>query len=266
MAARWTAGAIAAARQPVASRVTAIVVTYNGQDHVQACLGSLASAATPAPEVIVVDNGSTDVTADLVRRHFPSARLLQQHENLGYGGASNLGARFVDTDYIAVLNQDVISTPGCLERLVAALDADPTAALATPMVLLKDDPHRVNACGNAPHYTGITVCRGYNLPARRFTRQEEVAAISGAAFVIRRHVFDPLGGFLPLFFLYLEDTDLSLRAALAGHRCLLVPRATVLHQFTPQFSAAKLGWLERHRHAMLLKLFRWRTLGIIAPA
>jgi GT2 family glycosyltransferase len=246
--------------------VTSIIVTHNGRNHVEACLRSLALASERAPSVLVVDNGSADDTVEIVRQSFPTARLLTQHRNLGYGCANNAGARLVDTEYIAVINQDIVSVLGWLDHLVDALDADQSAALATPMVLLRDDPDRVNACGNAPHYTGITVCRGYNLPAARFERQEEVAAISGAAFLIRRSVFESLGGFDSLFFLYLEDTDLSLRAALAGHRCLFVPSAVVFHAFEPHFSLEKLAWLERHRHAMLLKLYRWRTLVFLAPA
>jgi GT2 family glycosyltransferase len=123
----------------------------------------------------------------------------------------------------------------------------------------------VNTCGNSPHFTGITVCRGVGPPREAFEVVEEVPAVSGAAFVARRAGIRELGGFDPGFFLYLEDTDLSLRAVLAGHRILLVPTAEVLHDFILRLGADKIGYLERNRHAMLLKLLRWRTLLLLSP-
>jgi GT2 family glycosyltransferase len=165
-----------------------------------------------------------------------------------------------------VLNQDVVVAPGCVERLVGALDEAPAAMLATPKVLLTREPDRINACGNLPHYTGITVCRGYGRPAAAYSQIEAVGAISGAAFAARRDVFEILGGFDPALFLYLEDTDLSLRVILAGYQCLLVPEAVTFHDFEPRFAPEKLFWLERNRLAMLLKTYRWRTLTALAPA
>ena len=83
---------------------------------------------------------------------------------------------------------------------------------------------------------------------------------------MRRDVFEALGGFDPLFFMYLEENDLSLRAALAGFTTLFVPRAIVMHDFVPRFSAEKIHWLERNRFLLLAKLFKWRTLLVLTPA
>lgn len=245
--------------------VSAVVVTHNGARHIGACLRSLLGAGGVA-EVVVVDNASADGTAELVRREFPRARVVAIGRNLGYGEACNLGVRLAGGEYVAIVNQDVVARPGWAERLVEALAADPGAALATPKILVRGAPDRINACGNAPHYTGITPCRGYNRPAQEYGEREEVGAVSGAAFVARRAVFEALGGFDPSFFMYLEDTDLSLRARLAGYRCLYVPGAVVEHEFSPSFAAEKIYWLERNRPAMLLKLYRWPTLVALAPA
>jgi len=224
------------------------------------------SATAEQAEVVVIDNASTDGTTELVSHEFPWVRIIKSERNVGYGSACNTAAAQSKAEYIAVVNQDVISTLGWIDRLVTALDQSPEAALATPKILLKSDPGRINACGNAPHYTGITPCRGYNRPASEYCRLEEVPAVSGAAFVIRRSAFESLGGFDSSFFLYFEDTDLSLRARLAGYRCLCVPDAVVLHDFAPRFSADKIFFIEANRHATWIKLFRWRTLLILAPA
>lgn len=251
---------------PLRRRVCAVIVTHNGRAYIEACLRSLLESAQAPIDVIVVDNASTDGTPDLVRNRFPGVHVLAGGANLGYGGAINEAARHTAAEYLAILNQDTISNPGWIDRLVAVLERDRGAALATPMILLRHDPSRLNTFGIAPHITGITTCRGYNQPTSAFRSVEEVLAVSGAAFVIRRSVFDALGGFDASFFLYFEDTDLSLRAVLAGHRCLSVPEASVLHEFEARFSPQKLFYLERNRHAALLKLYRPRTLIVLGPA
>ncbi|MDP8924956.1 MAG: glycosyltransferase family 2 protein [Chloroflexota bacterium] len=246
--------------------LTCVVVTYNGVRHVSPCLQSLLDGGVRPEAILVVDNASSDGTVELIRRRFPAVRLLPIARNVGYGEGANLGAAVGNARYVAILNQDVVVAPGCVERLVSALEAEPSALLANPKILLKDAPERINTCGNVPHYTGITTCRDYNRPASEYLASEEIPAISGAAFVARRAAFDALGGFDPTFFLYLEDTDLSLRAMLAGYRCLLVPEAVAFHEFEPRFAPEKLFWLERNRLVMLLKTYRWPTLFALAPS
>lgn len=245
------------------SRVALVVVTYNGRDLVEDCLASLSDG--PA-RVMVVDNASADGTVDFIRQRFPLVEVLALDANAGYGEACNRAIAGCGEEYIAVLNQDAVALPGWLDHLVSALDADPAAALATPKILLRRQPDRINACGNSPHFSGITPCRGFNADSAAYGACEQVAAISGAAFVVRRSALEAMGGFDARFFMYFEDTDLSLRAYLAGFHCLYVSDATVLHDFEPRFSAAKLYLLERNRHLSWLKIFRWRTLGVLAPA
>ena len=246
--------------------MTVVVVSYNGGGEIQACLESLIASGTDPGQILVVDNDSTDGTPELVRSRFSDIQVLEMERNRGYGGAANLAAAASSGEFIALVNQDMEFRDGWVAHLVRALDADPAAALATPKVLLLEDPARINACGNVPHYSGITTCRGYGQRAEAFGRQEAVPAVSGAAFLIRRDAFEEINRFDPLFFMYLEDTDLSLRAKLAGFRCLFVPDAVVLHRFAPTFSSSKVYWLERNRTMMLVKMYRWRTLLLLSPA
>jgi GT2 family glycosyltransferase len=216
--------------------------------------------------VVLVDNASSGNTVELIRRDFPTVEIICSKVNLGYGEAVNLAFQHLATEYVAVVNQDLYAEAGWIDRLVDALQDDPRAALATPRIVLTSDPSRLNTCGIALHYTGITPCRGYGRPAEAYPDREEVAAVSGAAFVARRHVFESIGGFDGTFFMYHEDTDLSVRVALAGYHCLYVPSAVVMHEFTPRFSADKLYFLERNRLLLLLKNWHWRTLLLLSPA
>ncbi|HEX6512610.1 MAG TPA: glycosyltransferase family 2 protein [Chloroflexota bacterium] len=246
-------------------RLTCIVVSYNGREYIGACLEGLL-ADVPPETVVVVDNASRDGTAELVRERFPAVRLIAAGRNLGYGAAANHGARHVWSEYLAVLNQDLVPCPGWAAALVEALDEDASAGLATSKILLASDPRRIDTCGNIVHYTGLATSRGHRAPARDFGARERVAAVSGAAFAIRTALFRQLGGFDESLFLYLEDTELSLRAQLAGCACLYVPQSVALHEHPAGFSPPKLFLLERNRLLMLTKLYRRQTLLALAPA
>lgn len=194
------------------TRASIIIVGYNSLSDLPRCLASLQEDMAQEDEVIVVDNASQDGTPQAIREHFPWVRVLCSPENVGFGAANNLAAAQARGEYLAFLNPDTTAEPGWLEALIAALEDDPSAGLATPKILLMQDPQRINTCGNDIHISGLTLCRGMGEPSAAFSQLETVSAVSGAAFVVRRALFEAIGGFDPLFFMYMEDTDLSLRA------------------------------------------------------
>jgi GT2 family glycosyltransferase len=243
-----------------------IIVSYNSRAHLEGCLESVCAPLPPGCEVIVVDNASSDGSAEAVEGAFPQVCLLRTAQNLGYGGGNNLGASAAQGEYLAFLNPDTVVEPGWLEALIAALKADPQAGLATSKILLLREPGKINTCGNDIHISGLTLCRGAGRAREAYPEIEEVNAVSGAAFLIRRALFETLGGFDPAFFMYLEDTDLSLRARLAGWRCLYVPGSVVYHDYTLRFGPCKTFYQERNRYMILLKNLRPRSLLALAPA
>ncbi len=243
-----------------------IVVNYNGGEQVLECLRSLEAEGGERQEVIVVDNASQDGSPERIEKAFPGVRLIRAATNLGFGGGNNLGAHQARGQYLAFLNPDTRVEVGWLEALRRALEADPRAGMATACILLGEHPDRVNACGNEVHLSGLTLCRGMGQPFKAYDTPCEVGAVSGAAFLMRRELFERLGGFDASFFLYMEDTDLSLRARLAGKRILYVPEAVVYHDYQLRFGRRKIFFQERNRYRMLLKIFRWRTLLALLPA
>jgi len=214
----------------------------------------------------VVDNASTDGSADMVERDFPQVKLIRANANIGFGEGNNLGVQTAAGQFLAFLNPDTVVEPGWLEALIAPLEADPLIGLTTARVLLLDDPQRINTCGNEMHYTGLTLCRGMGAKRGALAEPADVSAVSGAAFAIRRDLYEALGGFDGSFFLYMEDADLSLRARLAGYRCRYVPAAVVYHEYTLRFGPRKTYYQERNRYLMLLKGMRWPTLLALLPA
>lgn len=247
-------------------RASIIIVNYNGQDEVSPCLVSVMRSMPTESEAIVVDNASTDASAETIEHDFPHVRLIRSKTNLGFGGGNNVGAQAARGRFLVFLNPDTQVAEGGLAALLAPLEAEPHLGLVTAKILLAAQPDHINACGNTIHLTGLTLCRGMGLPKSAFDQAEEVDAISGAAFAIRRETFEALGGFDEDFFLYMEDTDLSWRARLAGWRCGYVPESIVLHHYTLRISPKKVFYQERNRYRMLLKSLRWPTLAVLLPA
>jgi GT2 family glycosyltransferase len=253
---------------PTSLAVSVVIVTYNSRPYIDACLESLAATLPPAAEIVVVDNASSDGTAAHIAAQHPAVKLIAHADNSGFAVGNNLGVAHASGDYIAFINPDTTVTPGWLEAMIAVLDDDPSVGMVTPKILLMNPPDQVNTCGNTVHLTGLTLCRGVGADRDDPTLNvvSEVNAISGAAFVMRRALYEELGGFDALLFMYMEDTDLSLRARQRGYKCFYTPHAVIYHDYRLRFGPRKTFYQERNRYIMLLKLFDWRTLALLLPA
>ncbi|MGI8857781.1 MAG: glycosyltransferase family 2 protein [Thermomicrobiales bacterium] len=246
--------------------VSVIVVLYNALPYLSKFVAALANQTYRNLEIIAVDNASSDGSAAFIARVIPGATVIRLPANRGFADGNNAALPSCHGMYLALLNPDTEPEPTWLATLVAALEADPAIGLATSKIILTNDRTRINTCGNAVHIAGFATCRGLNAPATQYTEPEDVAAVSGAAFIIRRALMERLGGFDASFFMYVEDTDLSWRAILLGARCRIVPASVVAHRYALTLDAEKTFYLERNRMQMLLKCYRARTLLLLAPA
>lgn len=258
---------------PVASRgadgpavnATVVVLSHNSRPFLAACLDGLRCQVGTDFEVLVVDNASTDGSADLVAELYPEVRLVTSPVNSGYAAGINLGFSSARGEVLAVLGPDCVPEPGWLAALAAACHDD-AVGLATSMVRLHDDPERINTCGNDIHVLGLGFCHGFGDAWSLHVDPLEVAAISGCSFAITRDLLDQIGGFDESFFMYCEDTDLSLRAWLAGRRIVYVPGSVAHHRYRMEVSAQKFFQLEKNRPLVLVKNLRGRTLAALMPA
>lgn len=218
-------------------------------------------------ELIVVDNASEDNSADVARRLAPDAHLICNTENVGFAAGSNQGFAAAQGDVLVGLNPDTTVSADWLTHLVAPF-ADPAVGLTTPRIVLMDAPETINACGNEVSLTGLTFCIGVDQPASTYndTPPHPIPAISGAAFAMSRACYAATGGFDPTYFTYFEDTDLSLRAAAAGFKTLLVSASVVRHDYQFRMSAHKMYWIERNRQTTLLKCLQPKTRLKLLPA
>lgn len=247
-------------------RASIIIVNYNAEEKLLRCLDSVLNSSHPDCEVIVMDNHSSDGIADMIEIDIPQVKLIRSLTNLGFGAGNNLAALRARGKYLIFLNPDTLVEQGWLEALLAPFDADARVGLVTSKILLADQPGRINTCGNAVHFTGLTLCRGLGQLREAFGETQEVDAVSGAAFAIRQELFEALRGFDEDTFLYMEDTDLSWRARLSGWRCLYTPESVVFHHYTLRMTPQKVFYQERNRYLMLVKCLRWPTMLVLLPA
>lgn len=245
--------------------VSIIIVNTNELHHLKNCLPSVINQTYPNLEVIIVDNCSIDQSVEYIGKHFPSFKIIKNHSNMGYAGANNIGFCAANGDYIFVINPDTILDKNCVMELFQSFDEKHHIGLATPKILLMNNPERINACGNDITFTGLTFCRGLNLSSENYSQLEYVSAVSGAAFMIYKPVLKQIGGFDENYFIYYEDTDLSLRALLAGYKIIYVPTALIKHDYSFRFSAKKCFYQERNRIYTLLKIFHPPTYFFLLP-
>ncbi len=257
-------------RSPAVARplVSAVVVNWNGIDCIDACLASLLCQTWPALEIIVVDNGSTDGSRELVRSRYGSRiTLVESPVNLGFAGGNNLALRVAKGPYVVLLNNDAVAEPEWVGALVHGAEADPRIGMCASKILMLGGNGLIDSAGLLMSADGIGRGRGRLEPdGEAYAHAEDALIPSGCAALYRRAMLDEIGFFDEDFFAYCEDADLGLRGRVAGWRCRYVPTAVVHHAYsrsTAPYSTFKAFHVERNRCFVLLKCF---PVGAIAAS
>ena len=214
--------------------VAVVIPSWNSASLLPDCLGSLVGQGADL-EVLVVDNGSTDGTLEYLREQV--VRHVALPRNLGFAAAVNRGVAKTTAPAVLVLNADAVLEPGAVARLLDALEADPELGGAQPRILQLEqgggrniDSARLYSAGQALTADG----RGYELgageaQADRYLQPREVFGVCGAACLLRRRLFDEVGGYDERYFSFYEDVDLNVRGRIAGWRFAYVPNAVAWH-------------------------------------
>jgi N-acetylglucosaminyl-diphospho-decaprenol L-rhamnosyltransferase len=225
----------------VASSSSTLVVSWNNRDFLGRCLESLPKGS----EIIVVDNASTDGSADFIAETFPHVHLIRLDRNIGFGAAINRAAAAATGTYLLLLNPDAEATPKSIERLVEFLDEHITCGAATGRLLsMTEDWQRNFNVRRLPTFGTVMadlLLFKYIWPSNPLTRKAEAVDITDAAsqaveqpaaacLMVRRRTFDEVGGIDERFFpVWFEDVDLCRRILQAGWTIFFVPRANFRH-------------------------------------
>jgi GT2 family glycosyltransferase len=217
-------------RMPAASpEVSVVIVVYESGPTLGQCLAALKAQTFTDYEVILVDNASSDRTAQAAAQADPAIRLIENADNLGFAAAVNQGARAAPGRWLALLNPDAYAEPAWLERLVAATAAHPAVRCFTSRQLMAEDPSRLDGLGDVMALAGYPFRGGYTHRDPGPIAPGWVFSACGGAMLVDRELFLGLGGFDERLFCYCEDVDLGYRLRLIGEPTLLVPDAVVAH-------------------------------------
>ncbi|MBN2027622.1 MAG: glycosyltransferase family 2 protein [Actinobacteria bacterium] len=266
-------------------RVALVIVNYNTASDLRACLESVCREF-PVVETVVVDNGSTDGSREMVKSEFPWARLVDNPGNPGYASACNRGIGATEEPYIFILNSDVeftpqhmvcvkedgSRTPGGLEAVLERMDETPDIGALGPMVLNSDGSVQMS-CRRFPSmfenlvhgflgdvWPGNPLTRSYQMKDMCRDRATDVDWVSGAAMLLRREAAQRVGGFDEDYFMYVEDVDICWRLREAGYRMVYDPALRLIHHIGRTSSQQSVRMLYHHHRSMFL-FFRRRYRG-----
>ena len=252
------------------TRVAVVIPNWDGRQWLPGCLDSLAAQTRPADDVVVVDNGSTDSSPQMVRTDYPAVRVLALGRNTGFAYACNRGVEVVsDADLVALVNSDVVLADDWVELMVRALEEESDAASVACKMVDLADPSVIYDAGDVLRRDGACDQRGRFLPddGRWDAPGEVFAACAGAALYRRDAFLAADGGFDERFFAYLEDVDLGLRLRTAGWTCRYEPRAVARHAgggTSGKLARPVPAWVERNTLLLVARAFPLRWLPLVA--
>lgn len=237
--------------------VSVIVVGFGDEPVLSGCLRSILAQLDDEDEVILVDHGITRLPS------VEGVTLLTPEVNSGFGGGCVAGVAASTGDVLVFVNSDAELCPGAIDALAEQL-VDEDIGLAGGVVLMPGDLSVINSVGLPVHLSGLSWCDGYGEPiSPRHLHPRRLASVAGALFACRREVWDLLGGMDASYFMYHEDTDLSLRCHLAGLDVVLCPQARAVHAYEFSRNPDKMFHLERNRFLTVLSDY---PRGLLARA
>ena len=231
------------------SNIAVVVLNWNGKKDTLDCLKYLDKQQINASlQVIVVDNGSIDDSVTAIKKRFPDVDVISNKANLGFAQGNNIGIHFAlekGADYVVVLNNDTIQDTNLLRELQLVLEDNPKVAITVPKIYFAKgyefhkERYKENEKGKVLWYAGGVIDwnnvvghhRGVDeIDKGQFDKLEETEYATGCCFMIRRSVLEKVGLFDQRYFLYYEDSDLSMRVKREGFFIYFVPKAKMWHK------------------------------------
>jgi GT2 family glycosyltransferase len=213
---------------------TVIVLNFNGEHLLPACLDSLAKQTGIEIDTVVVDNASTDGSAALVAQKYPRVRFLALSKNCGFSAANNVALRDAlsrGSEYAILLNNDTFAAPDFISQLLEVIERDPKIAVVCPKIYFAHQPETLwYAGGDFSLWTGATRHRGWKeIDHNQFDHNLKITQATGCAMLVRRSAIQEVGLLDEQFWIYAEDLDWSVRFSKRGYRLAFVPKAHLWH-------------------------------------
>jgi N-acetylglucosaminyl-diphospho-decaprenol L-rhamnosyltransferase len=250
-------GRLAESGVAMTDRIAVVILNHNGGQDILDCLRSV--AAERPSETVVVDNASSDGSAERIASDLREVTLLRNARNMGFAAAANQGARATSAPYVLLLNQDATLSSGALDALVRSLDEHPRAAAAGALVRNPDgtvQPTKRSfpSFGQAVLHGIVGIFRPSNPGTKAYVHGHDALAedatvdwVAMTATAVRREAFEQVGGFDERFFFFVEDVDICKRFWDAGFEVRFVPGAEVTHAWGGSWTKRPLRFLWLHQ-------------------
>ena len=209
--------------------VTVVIPNYNGKKYLDDCLRSLKKQTYSDFRVIIVDNGSTDGSAEYIMGKYPDVEVIALDENTGFANAVNVGIKAADSEYVFLLNDDTVCDERAIEALVRTMNREKKFFSVQAKLLQLKNPEFIDDCGDYYCALGWAFSPGRDKKSSFLTKQTAVTSACAGAAIYRRALFDEIGYFDEKHFCYLEDVDIGYRARIKGYINACDPDALVYH-------------------------------------
>ncbi len=215
-------------------KVLIILLNWNGKNDTIECIESLKKLTYTEYDILVIDNGSSEDPSDAFKQLFPDILIIRNGCNLGFAGGNNIGIQYgLDRgyEYLLLLNNDTIVDSGFLDELIDASDSDAKIGIVGPIIYQYDNKNVVQSAGmNVSKYGVKSDNIGYNEKDHGQFHASERDFITGCAMLVKRKVFEHLGGLDPKYFAYWEDMDFCMRARKKGFKIYFTPESRIWHK------------------------------------
>ena len=259
-------------------QVSVCIVNWNTREHLRACLASLQQHGLGLNmEVLVVDNASSDGSADMVREQYPRVRLYAEDENLGYAAGNNIALREATGQYLLLLNPDITVTPGAIGTLLRLLESRPQAGAVAPKLVHPDGSLQLT-CRSFPDpdviiYEALGLSRlfprsrsfgKYRMSWWDYTDMRTVDQPMASALLLLRDALDEIGLMDESFPIFFNDVDLCRRLWDAGWEVWFTPETSMVHEGGASTRQVRRQMI-RESHLSLLRYYRKLYRGRLCP-
>ncbi|PIP29351.1 hypothetical protein COX27_01880 [Candidatus Kuenenbacteria bacterium CG23_combo_of_CG06-09_8_20_14_all_36_9] len=255
-----------------------LILIWNGEKYLPKLFESLRNLDYPQDKIKIItfDSNSTDGSINFLENlNLKNLKIIKLLKNPGFAQGNNIGMKFTlenNADYVVLLNQDTFVEPNFLTELIAPAEREEKIGVVQPLILYYDKPEEIASTGNQLHYLGYGWCKENHKLVSEYQKtkapeNKNLVYASGAAVLYKTKMLKEIGLFDENYFSYYEDTDICLRAALAGYKTMLAPEAICYHDNKNPVSKNKIRyfWLEKNRLYLLLKFYQTKTLFLILP-
>lgn len=208
---------------------TVVIPNYNGIEYLKKCLETLFSSTDSEFDIIVVDNGSKDNSADYVRTLGDKVKLIALDKNTGFAYAVNRGIEAADTEYVILLNNDIEVEPDFVSQLELSMDKHKDAFSVNSKMVSLHNREVLDGCGDFYCALGWAYATGKGKPIKQYDKTRRIFSACGGASIYRKSILEKTGLFDEAHFAYLEDVDLGYRARINGYRNYYEPKAVCYH-------------------------------------